>query len=203
MGEGIWMLCKRIHALGWAFAVWVAAGSPLPAAGQDWDDDYGYDEPDPYRSPPKSGGTSVRAAFGFTADPEAFEMGLSFPIELTDGVAFTPHLLLAFDEEDTIVAPTANIEVYSRLSDDRNDDFRYRMRPYLQVGLGFAYIDRESASDNNNEVGLLIAPGLGVEYEISDSLSIGTNARFNVLPKKTGGEHFFFSWEFLTLRIAF
>ena len=79
----------------------------------------------------------------------------------------------------------------------------YRMRPYLQGGLGFAYVDRDEQGDNDDEVGFLVAPGLGLEYEISKNLLIGTNARFNVLPREAGGEHFFFSWEFFTVRIAF
>ena len=194
---------KTLSTLGFALAALLAAGLPLAASGQGWDDDYGYDEPDPYRDPPdSSGGVSIRGAFGFTADPEAFEMGIGFPIEISNSVAFTPHLLLAFDDDDTIVAPTANLEVYFRLS-ERRDDFAYRLRPYLQAGLGFAYIDRDDGGDNDDEVGFLVAPGLGLEYEVSKNLLVGTNARFNVLPKETGGEHFFFSWEFFSVRIAF
>jgi opacity protein-like surface antigen len=192
---------KKRSLLGWTLAALLVVGLPFCATGQDWDDDY--EEQDPYRDPPQSSsGVSVRGSFGFTADPEAFAMGLGFPIEITNGVAFTPHLLMAFEDDDTIVAPTVNIEVYFRLS-DRRDDFSYRLRPFLQAGIGFAYIDRDAAGDNDDEVGFLVTPGLGLEYEISDNLFIGTNARFNILPKEAGGEHFFFSWEFFSLRIAF
>jgi hypothetical protein len=194
---------ERLSVLGCTLATLLLVGLPLCATGQDWDDDYDYEETDPYRDPPRSGGgVSVRGGVGFSADPDALALGLAVPIEISSAVAFTPHLLVAFDDDDTIVAPTANLEVYFRLSDRRND-FTYRLRPFLQAGLGFAYIDRDSTGDNDDEVGLLVVPGLGLEYEISDNLRIGTNARFNVLPREAGGEHFFFSWELLTVRVAF
>lgn len=185
-----------------ALAALTALVIPLAASAQ-WDD-YGDDDSDPYRAQSRSGstGVSVRGAFGFTVDPETFEMGVGFPIRIVEDVAFTPHLLMGFDDDDTIVAPSLNLEVAFPLGDG-GDDIMDRLSPYLQGGIGFAYIDRDRGGDNDDEIGFLLTPGLGIEYRITDNLHIGTNARFNVLPKETAGEHFFFSWEFFSVRIAF
>lgn len=196
---------KRLALLGWGLASFLMLSLPTESAAQDWENGQGDEEPglDPYGAPPsQSSGVGMRGSIGFTADPGAFAMGLSVPIAMTSNIAFTPHMLIAFDDEDTIVAPSVNLEVQFRLG-GRRGDFFYRLRPFLQAGLGFAYIETSNGAKDQSETGFLAVPGVGVEYEISESLLIGTNMRFNVLPGETSGESFFFSWELLSLRIAF
>ena len=176
------------------------SGSGAPA--QDW-----YEEPDPYYAdsePVAATGTGVsaRGAVGLTADPSSFLLGLGFPIDLNPWLAFTPHIQLGFDDEETIVAPTLNLEYHFDLRNSSNGLAR-RLHPYIQGGLGFAYIHKDRRGDDDDEVGFLLAPGLGLEFDLTENLALGSNVRFNVLPSEVSGENFFLSWEFVTLRVKF
>jgi len=177
--------------MGWANAV----------ASQDWgeSDDYWssnsprssnsraseiYGRPTPH--------WSIYAGIGFTADPEAFLINFEVPYRFDRYVSAGPMMQVAVWEDQTIVAPTANVTLtIPDLPGDRFD----RLRPNLFAGIGFAAFD--------NSVGFLINTGFGVDYQVSEHLSIGTRMIFNFMPSETGDEDFWYSWEIGGLRFAF
>jgi hypothetical protein len=168
----------------------------LPAAGagaQEW-----YDEP-----VEESGGVSVRGSVGFTADPKTFLMGLSVPISMGRNVHFSPLFQLGVDDGETIIAPSAQLEYHVDLSSSGRNEFVRRLRPILQLGAGFVFIHQEEPGKDDDEIGLLINSGLGLEFEVFEDLFLGTNLLFNVLPFEVSDENFFLSWHFASVRIRF
>jgi opacity protein-like surface antigen len=177
-----------------------------PGIAQDYDDGYGdrdwYSEAPADYGSPRASTVSVRGAVGITSDPSMFALGLGFPIEINRRVAFTPMIQAAFDDDHTIIAPTVNLEYHLDLSDGSSDLLR-RLHPFVQGGIGFAYIHKEQPGNDPDEVGFLLAPGLGLEYELTDNLLIGSNVLFNILPSEVSDENFFLTWQFATLRVRF
>ena len=49
----------------------------------------------------------------------------------------------------------------------------------------------------------LINFGFGLEYQLTQSLFLGSQMMFNFLPKDTLGENFFYSWQIVGARVAF
>jgi hypothetical protein len=86
-----------------------------------------------------------------------------------------------------------------------DDEIIQEVQPFVQGGLGFAYIDkdRSGAKKDKDGVGFLMNMGLGFEYPVSETVSLGNSVLFNVLPSRTARQHFFFSWQFVTLRFRF
>lgn len=170
------------------------------ANAQDWDEWYGERReplPPPVAEPSYAKpSVSVRGSIGITQDPETFLLGIAFPIALNDNLAFTPLVEASFDDGRTIVAPTANLEYSFDVGDSR-------LRPFVSTGVGFAYIREDRPGGDTDDVGFLIAPGVGLEYELSPNLQIGTNVRFNVLPSDVADQSFYLSWHFATLRVRF
>ena len=78
-----------------------------------------------------------------------------------------------------------------------------RLKPFLQAGLGLAYIDKQRPGPDRDGVGLLMDMGFGADYFVSDEVAFGTSFLFDVLPDAVAGEHFFFSWQVLTASFHF
>ena len=173
----------------------------VPALAQDYDDDW-YAEEEASYGTRRPAPVSVRGSVGITSDPSTFSLALGFPIDIGPQLAITPMVQAGFDDDHVIIAPTINLEYHFDLSDSRND-LVGRLHPFIQGGLGFAYIHKEQQGNDPDEVGFLIAPGLGLEYELTDSLLIGSNVLFNILPSEVADENFFLTWQFATLRVRF
>lgn len=151
----------------------------------------------------RAGDVSIAASLGFTADPGSFLLGFEVPFNVTDDVSVGPLLQLGLDDDWTIVAPTANVRYAFDLSGASNPDVR-RLRPFVQGGLGFAYLEKErSGRSDRDDTGFLFNMGGGVEYFITDNFALGSNVMFNILPDEVVDEHFFFSWQVGTARFVF
>jgi len=188
-------------------ALALAAAAPV-ASAQSWTGDDPAEDPAPGRSEPApaqpdSRGLSVRAGLGFTADPTTFLLHAAFPIELGPRVALAPNLDLGVDDDHVIFAPTLDLEARFDLSEVSDDPALRRVQPFVSGGLGFAYIHRDRRGDDDDEVGPLLAAGLGLEVEVQEDLFVGSQMRFNVLPVETSGEHFYFAWHLASVRVAF
>ena len=149
---------------------------------------------------------SVSGGIGFTLDPGTFLMtlGAEYAPDGTAGFSAGPLVQFGVSGNNTIIAPTVNGRYAFDLSDSK-DDIARRLSPFLQGGLGFAYIDKDRSAPkkDKDEVGFLLNMGVGLEFELSDSVSIGNSILFNVLPVRTARQNFFFSWQFATMRYRF
>ncbi len=187
--------------------------APL-ANAQDWgddgDEDWSNSEPTPARprnsSSPSSSrrsaaaGWSVRAGLGFTADPETFLLNFEAPYAFNEWVSAGPMMQIGLEDHRTIVAPTANLTL--RVPDLPGRAFD-GVQPYAFAGMGFAYIEKDRGRNDGDGVGFLIDTGVGVEYQVSEKVFLGTQMMFNFLPKETKGEGFIYAWQIAGIRFAF
>ncbi len=147
-----------------------------------------------------STGWSFRGGIGFTDDPNAFLMNFELPYAFDQWVSAGPMMQVGLHNDNTIVAPTLNITV--TVPDLPGKDFD-RIHPYSFAGIGFAYLKDDDRQRNDNDTGFLINFGFGLEYQLTQSLFLGSQMMFNFLPKDTLGENFFYSWQIIGARVAF
>jgi hypothetical protein len=149
-------------------------------------------------SAPEASPWSVRGGLGLTAGPETFLMTLEVPWEADETVSLGPLVQMGFTDDEVLFAPTLQVYMHPPLRDDLR-----KFRPYASLGLGFMYLKKDTNRGNKDEAGFLIAGGVGVEYELTERLWIGTNMLFDFLPERTTREHFVWGWQIVTLRAAF
>ena len=83
------------------------------------------------------------------------------------------------------------------------------IEPYLHLGVGFTWWDADVYKGvNDDDTQFLLSPGFGLEFRINQSISVGTQMLFNVIP--TGihddtpiDDQFYYSWEVVGLRVRF
>lgn len=217
------VLLRHVQRLAILLAVLLAGNAasllavPL-AQAQDWGDDSSEDweAPQPAQaSPARTGSTSggrsssirnaaagwsARAGIGFTADPETFLMNFEAPYSFNEWMALGPMLQIGVDDNYTVAMPTANLTL--KVPDLPGRDFD-RVTPYAFAGIGFAVIEREVNGDDKDGAGFLIDFGVGLEYQVSEKVFLGSQMMFNVLPSKVQNEEFIFSWQIAGIRFAF
>ena len=140
---------------------------------------------------------SLRGGVGFTADPGAFLLGIDVPFRISENVAMGPSMQLGLDDDSTFFAPTWSGEF--RLPIENTNAV-----PYFHAGLGAAYLEKERRRRRDkDDVGFLIAFGLGGDFFVSDEFALGSRVTFNVMPDDVVDEHFIFSWQVVTGRFSF
>ena len=146
---------------------------------------------------------SFHAALGFTLDPGTFLLAFGGEYHFNENFSSGPLLQLGFSDNNKIVAPTLNTRYSFDLSEVIDDEYLKNLRPFVQGGLGFAYIDKDRKGKDDDDTGFLMNLGFGVEYPLNETFSVGNNLMFNILPKSVVSENFFFSWQFATIRFRF
>jgi len=187
----------------------VTAGA-LAAAQEDDPYDRGSRRTDrPLERAPGEGWETSKVRLGFgpglTDDPDGFQIGLRGDIHVRDDLATGPVAQLSFGDDVKIVAPTWNVKWFFLERSERWKDAPIldRLHPFIDGGVGLAYIEKDDRRGEDEEAGLLLAAGGGFEYELTDSLAVGTSLLLDFLPGNIAGEGFFFSWQIaaLTLRL--
>jgi opacity protein-like surface antigen len=159
-----------------------------------------YDAPAVYDASSSRPGWSFRAGVGFTAAPESLHLNFEFPYSFDRWVSAGPSIQVGIDDDDTIVAPTLDVNV--RLADLAGMGLA-RVKPYGIVGMGLAILDQDKRPGDNTDAGFLLNVGLGIEYEVSEHLYLGSQMKFNILPFQTLGQKFFYTWQVGGVRLAF
>jgi hypothetical protein len=186
-------------ATAWTFTLLLAAQS---AFAQDW----GAEPSDDPSAPAYYGGSaahtgwSARAGLGFTIDPDTVLLNFEVPYSFDRWVSAGPMLQLGLSKDETIVAPTANAIL--TIPDLPGEGFD-RIHPYALIGMGFAVLEDKDRNKNKVAAGFLINFGFGLEYQVSESLYVGSQMMFNFLPKETLDERFFYSWQVGGMRVVF
>ena len=145
-------------------------------------------------------GWSIRTGLGITVDPGTLLLNFEVPYAFDRWVSAGPAIQIGIDKHDTIVAPTFNVTV--RVPDLPGETFD-RLHPYALVGMGFAVIEDDDRRNDNVAAGFLIDFGIGLEFQVSEHLYLGSQMMFNFLPEETLDEDFFYSWQIGGIRIAF
>lgn len=147
---------------------------------------------------------SAHLGGGFTLSPDAGLLGAGLEYEAVPRLGIGPLLQLAFDDDTTIVAPTAGFRYRFDLSGSGDEVLR-RLEPFVQAGLGFAYVDKDRRGRGDREdAAFLLNGGLGLDYRADPRVSVGSSILFNGMPADSAaGERFFFSWQLVTVRLHF
>lgn len=147
---------------------------------------------------------SAHLGGGFTLSPDAGLLATGIEYELAPGLGLGPLLQLGLDDDVIIVAPTGGFRYRFDLSHSADPVVR-RLEPFVQAGLGFAYIDKDRRGRSDREgSAFLLNGGLGLDVRVDPRLSLGSAILFNGMPADgAAGEHFFFSWQLLTARVHF
>ncbi|MEM9174422.1 MAG: hypothetical protein AAGC67_04250 [Myxococcota bacterium] len=183
----------------------LACLSAGPGAAQDWgsDDDWQPNENQlggRTTAGPPTTPWSLRAGVGFTADPDNFLMNFELPYRFDPYVAAGPMLQVGLGDDRYLVAPTANLTITGA---NLFEGEMARFEPNLFAGIGFAVIENSERGGANRGAGFLVNAGVGLDYILSDRLTIGSRMIFNFLPGGTLDETFFYSWEIAGVRLNF
>jgi hypothetical protein len=177
---------RALAAIALAFALaFVVPSSPATAR-------------DSFLGGDREGSSSIQLSGGFTSGPETALSAFQVSHFLTDTIALAPVLQLGVADDHFLFAPSLDAKIAIDV------DAAPRLLPFVQGGLGFAYIDEQrSDGRDDDDVGFLIHAGGGAEWFVTDRLSLGTAVFFNFLPGSVQGEDFFFSWHVITFSVWF
>ena len=146
---------------------------------------------------------SVAFGTGFVADPEGYLMAFELERRFNENFALGALLTLGLEEDDTLVAPHGYARYIFQI--DRQDGGELNnVEPFLQAGLGFTHLDRDGSGAHRGEnTSFSMIFGGGLDYNFSESFSVGTRMLVGVVPAEVKGEAAYFSWEIARLRFTF
>ena len=79
----------------------------------------------------------------------------------------------------------------------------------LHLGIGFSWWDADVYKGvDDDDTQFLLSPGFGVDFRINETVSVGSQMLFNVIPgaihdDKPIDDTFYYSWEVIGLRFRF
>ena len=150
----------------------------------------------------RKGETAVPVGAGFTLDPDTAFLNIAWDVQLNPIMSMGTSFLFGGSNERFLFAPTFQIKTYLNADETAEPS---RFQPYLQGGLGWAWLDSDRTADGSDfdSNSFLINGGGGIRYRLSQHYSIGTGALINFVPSKLDDDRWFFSWEVLQLVFHF
>lgn len=147
-----------------------------------------------------SGATRMPIGVGFTAGPTTVMIGAALDFPMDDNLTIGPALQFGYDSDQQIFAPVAQVK-YQLPGTMRDEESGVdRLRPYVTMGVGLAYIDK---SGRSGDAGLLLNGGAGIRYRTGQDYRLGSELLLNWLPGEVADEKFYLSWELLQVVLDF
>jgi len=124
-----------------------------------------------------------------TPDGTAFALGFSGDYYFTQGFSVGPLLQLGFTGDLFQFGLTGQAKYTFDI------DEIPALKPHIEAGIGFIYadLDRRGRRDED-DLSVLFPLGLGVEYRLTNSISLDTTFLFNFTDLDVRDEYFFFTW---------
>ena len=174
---------------------------PVPlgaaAAGQVVEEDEAYyEEPKP-KLQDRAHRFIGKVGIGFTTSPELLLLAAEVDWFITEHIAIGPLVQAGLPEDPFIIASTINVKALFDIPP------MPRLKPFVQGGIGGAYLYEEIGDCCQEGSGLLLNAGGGFEVFLSGTFALGSEVLFNFMPQGVIGEHFFFSWQVVTLSLMF
>jgi hypothetical protein len=131
-------------------------------------------------------------------------MAAELPYSVTDHFSLGPAMQLGVDSDLTIFTFTANARYAFDLSRALPEfDGRHKLKPFVQGGIGLARYSVDVPGPDPSDTGFLLQLGFGIDYYLTESIALGSNMLFNVMPAEVLGDRFFYSWQMASLRFHF
>jgi hypothetical protein len=77
----------------------------------------------------------------------------------------------------------------------------------VQTGIGIVVVAGERGPrrdrDSRAEVGLLLNLGMGIDFYVTEQISLGTGFLFNIMPTDPLDEVFFWGWKVIEAKVHF
>jgi hypothetical protein len=143
------------------------------------------------------GRAMLKGAIGFTLSPSDFLLALEADYFVTNGFAVGPLFQFGLWDDPFILAPSLNFKGVFDLPEVEG------LKPIVEGGLGLVYMDEHHRHWDADETGFLLNFGGGLQYFIDDPIAIGSEILFNFIPDEVLGDHFFFSWQLVTVSFLF
>jgi hypothetical protein len=138
---------------------------------------------------------------GFTIDPNDFLLSFELPYRFDQYVSVGPLFQIGLGDDRYLVAPSINLTITIPDLPGQNLD---RFRPNFFTGVGFAVIKKaHTPSYDDREAAFLINAGFGVDYVVSQRVSVGSRMILNFLPGRALSNKFFYTWEVASIKLAF
>ena len=129
-------------------------------------------------------GADVGALFG-TPDATAFALAFNGDYFLSHNFSIGPLLQVGLTSDLFLFGPSLQLKY--------TYDLDQRLKTNLQGGIGFLYGELERRGPDRDDTSFLIPVGPGLEYRLTDDLSIGGTLLFNFTNLKVRNENFFVS----------
>ena len=126
----------------------------------------------------RSGYLSVGAAGGFMIDPDMGAGMVSLDYYVTDEISVGPYVHLGGSGDNSYWGVSGQVKFSAALAGNPN------IRPDGTVGIGVVELDVE---DEDAETTFLFPVGGGLEFELSDVVSLDAGALFHVTEDTFGG----------------
>ncbi|MEQ8768106.1 MAG: hypothetical protein RL885_29655 [Planctomycetota bacterium] len=158
------------------------------------------DRGEAYRDDPRTPHTSAGFGLGGTFDPDTFLITGHADFYLSDHVAIGPLLQVGVDDDYTIIAPSFTLKGSVDV-----ETAGPRLRPFVLGGVGFAFIEDDGRPrfKDDDDIGVMLNAGIGIDLFIAEDISIGASVIVNVLPGEVLDETLFVSLQVLTIDLHF
>jgi len=141
----------------------------------------------------------LEAGLGQTFGPSTFLLSATGGKFVDPHLAIGPTLQLGIDDDKTIFAPTFGAR---RIFELDSADLR-KLEPYVEGGVGFAYLEDDRRGGADDDFGVLLTLGFGANFELQHNVALGTGILVNLMPGEVLDERLFVSWRILQLNFAF
>lgn len=115
-------------------------------------------------------GADIGAQFG-TADSTAFALGLNGDYFLNQNFSIGPLLQVGLTSDLFQFGPSVQLKY--------THDIDSRLKATIQGGIGFIYAELERRGRDRDDTSFLIPVGPGLEYRLTDDVSLGATLLFN------------------------
>ena len=153
-----------------------------------------------YQNQNRQGVMAIDAAIGFMLDPDEFLLAFGGDYFLAHNWSLGPLMQFGLGDNFILMAPSLQVK---GILDLPERGFLERVKPFGQVGFGFAYANLDTPVADDDDISFMFNFGLGVDIYLTNRLALGNNMLFNILPTELFNDRFIFSWQFLSVKYHF
>lgn len=150
-------------------------------------------------SPRSNRDSRVLFGVGLTEGPDTLLLGGELDFPVNDRFVIGPMIQLGVDDHSTLLAASLHGKCLFPLEHAQGSP---AWTPFVQGGLGLAYLSKDRPGDDT-DLGLLVQAGGGIEVRFENQLGIASSFLVDFLPSEVLGERVYVSWQIVQLGFSF